>query len=1450
MKNLKVLQVGLTGWDETHLKDEFQKQKLSLKTVRSTKEAFDSLEKMWPEVVWITNIPDDRSPLDLLSVIHKKHPNIPVILSSIKASISDAVQATRLGAFDYLDLSDDIGIIVKTIKSAVREYQEKHPVRFSNDLMSMLIENLPDIIYSLNPQGEFISINPAVETTLGYLPEELLGQSVFNLIVPEDRERILQGFKKSVEQSERKVRTLQFRMMTKAGEAKDFEISRKLYFEEGKVIRDDGIARDISNRKSLERELRLHSEKLKNRIKERTKKLEYSQKQLLALNEVSNLFAQKYNEDDLLDEVPKLLTQSLDFDRAALILNVDGDWELRSYCFGDLSPDFLEGYLQLLNQKKIPTPPHLQQCLDKERAVFIDQFDDISDWPKDLEEKYRIKSLVAAPIRVRGKTIGIIEGDMTFHTRDMDQQDIARFEMFANMVGLGLDNIRAYQDLEKRVGDRTQSLNETNQKLKTKAKELEKATLELANANVQMLIVQEELQEKNAQMKNLISEISQNKEVLQSILDSSLSVLIMVNKEGEIIAINKIVEKFFQIKSDKIIGSKFSAVVQQIKPFFEEKNKFINLIRELQKTPDLSGGRTMEVEEYYRRALRLKSTQRIYLSMFSVPVRDRDKQELGQLWGFIDISQMKLADEKLRAIVEASPIPFIISRQSDGKVLYANQPLAESIGVSPDEALQSYTPNFYADPDERKKILSIIRKQGYVRDYEVKIKRADGLERWMIMSLVPSEIDGEGVVIGALYDINERRIAEEALRKERNFVSAVLDTSGALVIVLDTKGKIVRFNRACEILTGWKFSEVRGKHFWDILILPEENRQVRKTFNDLKAGQFPSNFENYWLAKNKEKFLIAWSNTCLVDERGDVEFIIGTGIDITERKEAEGKLAKRLHYEEGLAACSEALLTHDDMKIALKKALLALRDAVDISRVYLFENFMDENDGLCMRQIYEVCVKGVQAEIDNPALQHFPYKEGFNRWKNKLRKGSYISGLVKNLPEIEKNILAAQDILSILVLPVMIEGEWYGFIGFDDVVSERDWAAGDIRLLQTAAEMIGGYLGKKSAEQALQRSEERFRSLVENAHDIIYSMKPDGTFSYLSPQFTKYTGYQVKEFLGKTLKPLIHPDDYSEPVRNKEFRMINKDQSWRWFTMHSTHIKDDEDQIAETIGIAHDVTEIKNALESLEKTNAELRDTQLQLIQSEKMASLGMLVAGIAHEINTPVGAINSMHNTLMRATEKLRKDLSKIYLQVDQSPKKLESMFHIIDDAHIVISSASERVTNIVRRLRSFARLDEAEIKKVDIHDGIEDTLTIVHHELKHNVSVIKEYGKLPQISCYPGQLNQVFLNLLINAKQSIKGKGTILIRTYRKEDKVFVEIKDSGVGIPREHLKMIFDPGYTTKGVGVGTGLGLSIVYQIIQDHRGDIKVHSEPGKGTTFIVILPVNLEELLNEENANS
>jgi signal transduction histidine kinase len=237
------------------------------------------------------------------------------------------------------------------------------------------------------------------------------------------------------------------------------------------------------------------------------------------------------------------------------------------------------------------------------------------------------------------------------------------------------------------------------------------------------------------------------------------------------------------------------------------------------------------------------------------------------------------------------------------------------------------------------------------------------------------------------------------------------------------------------------------------------------------------------------------------------------------------------------------------------------------------------------------------------------------------------------------------------------------------------------------------------------------------------------------------------------------------------------------------------------------------------------------------MASLGMLVAGVAHEINTPVGAISSMYDTLMRALDRLKSTMDRVCAGEPEEHQKVNKLFVMIEDANRVIESGTQRVTNIVRRLRSFARIDVVEFEEVNIHEGLEDTLAIVHHELKHKAVVERNFGDIPPVSCNPSQMNQVYLNLLINAVQAIEDKGVITITTFLKNDHVFIRIKDTGTGIPGEMLKKIFDPGYTTKGVGVGTGLGLSICYQIVKDHQGDIKVESEIGKGTTFTIILPL-------------
>ena len=254
----------------------------------------------------------------------------------------------------------------------------------------------------------------------------------------------------------------------------------------------------------------------------------------------------------------------------------------------------------------------------------------------------------------------------------------------------------------------------------------------------------------------------------------------------------------------------------------------------------------------------------------------------------------------------------------------------------------------------------------------------------------------------------------------------------------------------------------------------------------------------------------------------------------------------------------------------------------------------------------------------------------------------------------------------------------------------------------------------------------------------------------------------------------------------------------------------------------------------------DLKDTQSQLVRSEKMAALGNLMAGIAHEINTPVGAVHSMHDTLMRAIAKLKSTIEEEFPDDVQKSRGLQMALKIIEDCNRVIENGTQRVTTIVRSLRNFARMDEAALKQVDLHEGLEDTLMLVYHDIKNRIEVNKNYGDLPRICCFPSRLNQVFLNILTNAQQAIEGQGKITISTCCEGEEVRVGIADTGGGIPAEDLEKIFVPGFTTKEVGRGTGLGLSICHQIMEEHHGRIEVESVLGEGTTFTVVLPLVVE----------
>jgi len=272
-----------------------------------------------------------------------------------------------------------------------------------------------------------------------------------------------------------------------------------------------------------------------------------------------------------------------------------------------------------------------------------------------------------------------------------------------------------------------------------------------------------------------------------------------------------------------------------------------------------------------------------------------------------------------------------------------------------------------------------------------------------------------------------------------------------------------------------------------------------------------------------------------------------------------------------------------------------------------------------------------------------------------------------------------------------------------------------------------------------------------------------------------------------------------------------------------------------------------------------LEEAQNQLLQSEKMASMGQLAAGVAHEINNPIGFVNSNLGSLKRYVENLLRLLDtyeKLEPAIDENQrrellllkKEIDTSYLRQDINDLLAESLDgmQRVKRIVQDLKDFSHVDRGERELADLEKGLESTLNVVWNELKYKTKLIKEYAHPPAIECLPSQLNQVFMNLLINAAHSIEKTGEITLRTNFDDEHVWVEVEDTGSGIPAENLGRIFEPFFTTKPVGKGTGLGLSLSYGIVKKHHGKIEVTSEVGKGTKFKVILPRHVEEPAADE----
>lgn len=429
---------------------------------------------------------------------------------------------------------------------------------------------------------------------------------------------------------------------------------------------------------------------------------------------------------------------------------------------------------------------------------------------------------------------------------------------------------------------------------------------------------------------------------------------------------------------------------------------------------------------------------------------------------------------------------------------------------------------------------------------------------------------------------------------------------------------------------------------------------------------------------------------------------------------------------------------------------------------------------------------------------------------------------------------------------------------------------------------------KVSSQRKLANREKYYRSLIENSMDMITVRNENAVITYCSPSIRLILGYEEEELIGTTGLHLIHPSsvplseknwqylmDYPNEMIRVEQKIKNKEGDWVFIEtriINLLHIegvrgvvtnfwditqrKDAEriqKEYEQTLEkeVAGKTLQLKEQNRALEATLNRLKNTQVQLVNAEKMASLGQLTAGIAHEINNPINFVSANIFPLKTDFQDIKTILNKYQAIVNSEDKPkatkeaeeyakkmdLEYLFEEMEALIDGIEEGANRTKEIVLGLRNFSRLDEDTIKSADIHSGIEATLIILKNETKQNLTIERNYDdSIKEIECYPGKLNQVFMNLLSNAIQAIEGVGTITITTEDSNEHVKIKIKDTGVGMTESVKEKIFEPFFTTKDVGEGTGLGLSITYGIIEDHKGQIFVNSELGKGSEFVIVLP--------------
>jgi len=665
--------------------------------------------------------------------------------------------------------------------------------------------------------------------------------------------------------------------------------------------------------------------------------------------------------------------------------------------------------------------------------------------------------------------------------------------------------------------------------------------------------------------------------------------------------------------------------------------------------------------------------------------------------------------------------------------------------------------------------------------------------------------------------IDERNQALEALEKSRNFYLRLFETSPALIWHADSQGHFDYFNQKWFEFTGHSADQDFAK------ILKESLHQEDKDqfLEDLRiARTAASSFESECRLRdqNGDYRRIQTFGRPFFGDQGIYGGHIGYCFDITERFETEEVLRKLSRAVE--QSTSAFVITDTDGSIE-----------------YANERFT-KMTGYTLEEVI-----GANA---SPSRKAGTAPDIFgDLWETIQTDGTWCGERISHTSDGK----SYWELATISTITDADDVTTHYLVELEDITRRKE---AERELQKNRAELLRSHEELNTLFNHVETSKREWERTMDCIDDIVILVTADGKIKRCNKALQEFTSLTYQEIIGSHWKDFLNRNGLNFPPELSSGCEIHHESSERCFYCTSyPFANNDQNEISGFVLTLHDFTKRKAVSDELERAYGELKATQAKIVQQEKMASIGQLAAGVAHEINNPMGFISSNLGTMRKYLGRLAEYVAFVSNAMDTLPddeyrqgireqRTTLKIDYLIEDGRELIDESlegAERVRSIVQNLKSFSRVDESECKPVDINDCLESTIKIVWNEVKYKATLVRDLETLPLIRCYPQQLNQVFMNLLVNASQAIETQGEIRVRTWLEGDSVYASVGDTGCGIPEEVLNRIFEPFFTTKEVGKGTGLGLSITYDIIKKHKGEIFVESRPGEGTTFTIRLPI-------------